>query len=165
MPQFGFWDPIIFVLGVGALVWAVRSWHRAFEIRQATQQVQDWVKTSGEIQTLKLGRRYRASGIDGESGVGVTIRYTYQVDGQRYEGDSLYAASEKLDGFVNEERAAMLQRHYHSGTLITVYYNPHQPGEAVLGLDWMKPYTVLEFVLGGGVFFLLGMWAMWRFFT
>ena len=59
-----------------------------------------------------------------------TVRYRYEVAGQRYEGSRIQWAAK--EGFRKYTRARRMLDRYRSGTAIKVHYDPSRPGMAVL---------------------------------
>jgi Protein of unknown function (DUF3592) len=58
------------------------------------------------------------------------VRYRYEVDGQRYEGNRIQWAMDQ--GFRKYTRARRLLDRYRAGSTINVHYDPSRPGTAVL---------------------------------
>lgn len=58
-----------------------------------------------------------------------TVRYSYRVDGKRYECNRIQWAAE---GFRTYTRARRLLDRYRSGSPVKVHYDPSRPGMAVL---------------------------------
>ena len=58
-----------------------------------------------------------------------TVRYSYQVDGKRYECNRIQWAAA---GFRKYTRARRLLDRYRSGSAVKVHYDPTRPGMAVL---------------------------------
>ena len=66
---------------------------------------------------------------DGRQRFRPTVRYSYEVDGQRYECNRIQWAAE---GFRKYTRARRLLDRYRSGSAVKVHYDPSRPGFAVL---------------------------------
>ena len=58
-----------------------------------------------------------------------TVRYSYEVDGKRYECSRIQWAAQ---GFRKYHRARRLLDRYRSGSAVKVHYDPSRPGMAVL---------------------------------
>ena len=75
------------------------------------------------------------------------ITYTYQVDGQTYEGHKFAFGSEP--SFPQKAKAEAFLAEYASRSAIPVYYNPGKPDEAVLGqkMRSMKAGLIVGIIL------------------
>jgi hypothetical protein len=82
------------------------------------------------------------------------ITYEYEVDGEKYEGDT-YRAFEQ--GMTEEEAVAIAEK-YDEGKTTRCYYNPANPEEAVLTLesDTRSLYTTAALAVGFLVFGVVG---------
>jgi len=58
-----------------------------------------------------------------------TVRYSYEVDGKRYECSRIQWTAQ---GFRKYHRARRLLDRYRSGSTVKVHYDPSRPGTAVL---------------------------------
>lgn len=95
---------------------------------------QRWPSTEGEI-------------LDAAERPASPLRYRYTVRGQRYTGERV--------SFHRRQPAAALSQHYPPGKSVPVYYDPSDPGRAVLepGSD-LPAYLPLG---AGGLFFIIGL--------
>jgi hypothetical protein len=66
---------------------------------------------------------------DGRQRFRPTVRYSYEVEGRRYECSRIQWAAE---GFRKYTRARKLLDRYRSGSAVKVHYDPSRPGSAVL---------------------------------
>ena len=57
------------------------------------------------------------------------VRYRYTVNGKAYNGNKVIAADYSSS---SASRAGKITRQYKKGSNVNVYYNPENPGEAVL---------------------------------
>lgn len=86
-----------------------------------------------------------------------TATYTYEYQGRKYTGDRLGAfwlgGSSDVDDW-DERMSSRLEAAHRSGTPVTAYVNPENPGEAMLDheIRWPLILFCLPFALGfGGV--------------
>ena len=66
-----------------------------------------------------------------------TVRYRYEVAGQRYEGSRIQWAAK--EGFRKYTRARRMLDRYRAGSAIKVHYDPSRPGMAVLQPGYTIP--------------------------
>ncbi len=156
--QMGCMGTIIFMLvfggvGIGLLAWGVISYRTALESRS-------WPTTDGVVTYSEV---YTSSDSDGTT-YGATVNYRYTVNDQSYNGDKIsltdYSSSSR-------GRAEDLVEQYRPDTRVTVYYDPDDPGKAILetGANWVQYmlmgmgccfsviplFGLLSFVRGRGV--------------
>jgi hypothetical protein len=144
------------LMGVGGLVGAfflyldnadrtIRTTYKATPcmIQSAEVDMEEHV-TRGRYNSRHVRRVYYAD-----------VVYTYEVNGEEYEGD-VYRAFEQ--GMSEQEASAVVGR-YVEGQSATCYVNPEDPEDAVLTLesDRSLMYTVAVF----GVLFLIAGLAGW----
>lgn len=150
----GAWFMLIVVAAFPTLILvalAVKLW----EIRQAST----WPETTGKVVTSKvvaknvprLGSQSEEDPNDGDVQIRnePLIEYEYQVNGQRHRCNR-YSIAERTSGDELEE---VLER-YPVGAIVTVYYNPRQPGQALLERD--LPMGQLMAGLGCLLVFFIG---------
>lgn len=93
---------------------------------------QNWPSVNGTIQDVKAAKNYHA-GADDDINVDTyspKLRYSYSVGGTGYSSDRIAFGYGKT---FNSESAALASiQKYSQGSLVTVYYNPENPNEAVL---------------------------------
>jgi hypothetical protein len=111
-----------------------------FEFRQGLL-TSDWPTAAGKIIESKV------SGSSGRRSPGsrstdwdytVDIRYSYEVDGQKFEGDRLRYGNESHNSWTSAKDEQSL---YPPGKAVQVYYDPTTPNRSVLikgiGLSWL----------------------------
>jgi hypothetical protein len=111
-----------------------------FEFRQGLR-TNDWPAAAGKIIESKV------SGSSGRRSPGsrstnwdytVDVRYSYEVDGQKFEGDRLRYGNESHDSWISAKDEQSL---YPPGKAVQVYYDPKTPNRSVLikgiGLSWL----------------------------
>ncbi len=114
-----------------------------FEFRQGLK-TNDWPAAAGRIVESKIVEKK----VDGSSGRSrsriserdytVDVRYSYEVEGRRFEGDRLRYGNESHDSRASarEEQSLLAV-----GKEVQVYYDPKTPSQSVLikgiGLSWL----------------------------
>jgi hypothetical protein len=117
------------------LVWTQHQLLTAYVTATATVQSTDVVTTRDE---------------KGQVTTRPAVRYAYRVDGRAYSSDEVTPLNESRSGNWAQGVAAS----YHSGQVVTVYYDPANPGHAYLERTWsVLPWL---FVAGPLVFLILG---------
>ena len=93
---------------------------------------QNWPSVNGTIQDVKAAKNYH-TGADDDINVETyspKLRYSYSVGGTEYSSDKIAFGYGKT---FNSELAALASiQKYSQGSMVTVYYNPENPNEAVL---------------------------------
>ena len=114
-----------------------------FEFRQGLK-TNDWPAAAGRIVESKIVERK----VDGSSGrrrtrssdrdYTVDVRYSYEVEGQKFEGDRLRYGNESHDSRAS---AMEEQSRFAPGKEVQVHYDPKTPSQSVLikgiGLSWL----------------------------
>ncbi len=121
---------------------------------------QSWLETEGSIASERIVRQKVGEGSRRSWTYLPKVMYTYWVDGQRYTGTK-YTIGAGIEGFPSEFQARkFLQTNYPKGANVTVYYNPDQPGDAVLlrgGGSNLKWITIAAVAI-----LLAGLWLIAR---
>lgn len=95
-----------------------------------------WPSVKGKVTASQVNKTSTASasGMPGFSPVVFVpvVQYSYQVNDLAYQRDNL--ASGKADAY-NSVTAQNVVDRYRPGTSVTVYYNPSNPGEALIDLN------------------------------
>lgn len=124
---------IVYIMGalmIGLIIFATA--YKYYEVRKAS----GWLQTSGKVLSARaVSRRVRtaesragaAPGADENIRNFAEIRYEYHVDGRRYAGSRVSIGEDLGDHDVEETL-----RRYPRGSVVTVFYNPEKPDEAVL---------------------------------
>lgn len=120
-----------------------------FEFRQGLK-ANDWPAAAGKIVESKVTA---TPGTDHD--YTVDVRYSYEVDGQKFEGDKLRFGNESHDSRASAMEEQLL---YPPGKAVQVHYDPTTPSRSVLirgiGLSWvMMALGLMAFVIGLVVMF------------
>jgi hypothetical protein len=114
----------------------VAAIYKTLQVRAASQ----WPSTPGkvvvsasELRQVKVLDSERESGHKFEERNFANIAYEYSVSGQKFSNNRV-SIGEDLGNFQVAETIAR----YPAGSIVTVYYNPRQPREAVLERDLPK---------------------------
>lgn len=95
------------------------------------EDVKEWPSTTGTVTQVGVSEVY-VSGHKGTSShfeYHPMVYYEYQVDGITYYGNDLAKLESSYSSYADAQ--GYLSR-YGVGTVVTVYFNPGDPGEAVL---------------------------------
>jgi hypothetical protein len=95
-----------------------------FFMRRKMASVSQWPSTMGTVNNSHLERRHSSD--DGSTNYPV-VQYSYQVQGQVYQGSKLAPGPE-----VGGSGAGKVVARYPAGAQVMVFYNPQNPSEAVL---------------------------------
>lgn len=115
-----------------------------------------WPAVPGELQSAAVKER-RHRGRNGDSySYSVMARYSYQVDGVRYDGHRIRLVE---DGWNDRFRAAMAAKDLQRRTALAVHHDPADPSMAVLQVGVPRNLMLeigigLVFTLVGAVFLL-----------
>jgi hypothetical protein len=115
---------VFLLMGSTALYFGATSYLEA-------EQVKDWPSTAGTVTQVGVSEVY-VSGHKGSPShyeYYPKIYYEYQVDGRTYYGDDRGKVESSFSSYADAQ--GYLSR-YRVGTAVPVYYNPSDPGEAVL---------------------------------
>ena len=96
-----------------------------FFMRRRMATVKTWPSTMGTVVASYLERR-RSSSNNGSTNYPV-VQYSYQVNGQMYQGTKLAPGPE-----VGGTGAGKVVARYPAGAQVMVFYDPQKPSEAVL---------------------------------
>jgi hypothetical protein len=115
---------------------------------------QNWPSVNGTVQDVKAVKNYHSSA-DDELDVDTfspKVRYSYTVGATEYSSERIAFGYGKT---FNSESAALASiQKYSQGSLVTVYYNPENPDEAVLE---RKNERQIWGVVGGILLIVLGL--------
>jgi len=138
----------VFVLGgLGVAGYGIRIIHQARESAS-------WVPTDGQITHSQM--------VSNSGGEGTTyapeVHYTYQVEGKEYNGTRIFIGDNRYSS--NGDYARNYIERYPVGKEVSVYFDPQQPGSAILEPGTSKKsYFPLALGLGfaafGGWFYLI----------
>ena len=133
-----------------------------FQLQQGLK-TNDWPAAEGRIVESKIvegkasgssGRR-RSRGFDRK--YTVHVRYSYEVNGQKFESDRLRYGNESHDSRASANDEQLL---YSPGKAVQVYYDPMSPHQCVLikgiGLSWLAmALGLMGLVIGLSVMFYM----------
>ena len=95
-----------------------------FYTRRKVAQAESWSSTVGTVTLSTIDLRKSGNRISTQYPF---VRYSYQVMGREYEANKIMPGAE----FGGSSAQKVIDR-YPVGTRVTVFYNPHNPYEAVL---------------------------------
>jgi hypothetical protein len=123
-------------------------------ILDQTKSSEQWPQNQGEILESELVE----SRSDGSTTYGAHVVYHYDLDGGAFESDRIWFG----DDYSTSNRSDMFEvvRKYPVGQMVTVYYSPDKPSEAVLmpgayTSSYVR-FTIGLIFLGIGSLLLLG---------
>lgn len=158
------WFYVFLLLGFGlALLIGYFGIHALLKFQNTRHKLelsQDWGTGEGRILTAEVERDVRRD----EDGKSVTyiphVKYAYQVDGQDYQGDQIGFGTPKFS-IAKKANAIVVQ--YPAGSQISVFYNPLDPGEAVLDRVIFRPnaYLVIGVSLILVMLIMISMLILW----
>jgi hypothetical protein len=136
---------------VGAGLFAL-GWFQYRKVRAS----RGWPSTVGRMLSGRVETGVESGGDDGPDTTSYypAIQYEYQVDGRTYRGNDI-AFNRKT--YSSQKQAEAALRVYPEGSDMLVYYDPRQPGRAVLERK-ASAGTVLMVI--GGVIVVLVVAAM-----
>ncbi len=136
----------------------------ALRDRLEARAVDSWPATTGvvtESSVVDHGPSGSGSGRDPRSRrYEPRVRYEYEVEGQRFEGNRLAIVTPRRGNRAAADRDLDAFR---AGTTVTVYYDPEAPATSVLRRGVLVCGTVREVVMGLG-FLAGGTLAAWMLF-
>jgi len=101
--------------------------------RRNNQQAQaslNWPSTIGTIGASSVQARTSRTSSGRSTAFYPEVLYQYEVDGRKYLGQRIAFGSQV--GYSDSNRAHAIVDRYVPGNQIRVYYNPNNPGDAVL---------------------------------
>jgi len=101
-----------------------------------------WSTAPGTILESNV-RESSGSDIDGPASYYAQVSYSYQVMGQAYQGKNIHIGARSA-GPRNKAQAAASR--YPAGAVVTVYYNPANPADAIL--ERTAPANTVTLILG-----------------
>jgi hypothetical protein len=128
----------IVIISIGACLGLLFVGGGAFMIylgRQGQKKAdasQNWPSVNGTIQEVKAVKNYHTGAADdiNVDTYSPKLRYSFTVEGTEYSSDRIAFGYGKT--FTSESAALSSIPKYSQGSLVTVYYNPENPNEAVL---------------------------------
>ncbi len=103
------------------------------KLRAKANSTRSWVNTHGRILSAEMTEYESSSPAGGSGGTtyGVSLKYEYEVHGERFLGTLITADNPDLSCLSEKKTRSRLDR-YKSGTGVTVYYSEGNPECAVL---------------------------------
>lgn len=131
--------------GIGLLVWGVLRYLDA-------AASSDWPTVPGKVfsSEVKVSRTKSKNKI--KTTFGANIRYQFQVNNQDFEGTQVSFGDYSTN---DRSHAEAIVKRYAVGSVVTVYYNPDEPGNCVL--ESGTNLVVYVFPVIGGVFAIIGL--------
>lgn len=121
-----------------------------FQDKKKAEESQSWTGTSGQV-TQAYVRESETRDSDGylTKSYYPEVRYTYQVMGVAYSGDKI-----SFGGSVggNRKKADAVVAQYPVGKVLTIYYDPNNPADAVIE----RKMGSKGFLIIGNIFTLVG---------
>jgi hypothetical protein len=94
-------------------------------LRIAASAVKNWASVPGKVTTSRVSYESSAD----KTGGTPFVTYVYEVDGKIYKEGSISPSILTLSDKTNAEKVVA---RYPRGSVVTVYYNPKNPSQAVL---------------------------------
>ena len=121
---------VMYILGPAILVGGLIGWGAALLEYRTSLRSAAWPSVTGVVRAseVETSIQRRSSGPNRTSYL-FSLRYEYTVDSQTYEGDRI-----RFGGYGDGTRefADAAVARFPVGAEVTVYYDPDDPGEAVL---------------------------------
>jgi hypothetical protein len=134
---------------IGSVAFGIHSFVKARGERVLGMRSLEWWQAAATVMRCDRHPGYR------NRSESATVTYRYVVRGQPYFSDRVTVASES----VTENVQAFVDGHP-VGTLITAYYNPENPKDAVInpGIDKLNAFNLTfsaVMTVGSAIFFIL----------
>jgi len=115
---------ILLGLGIYLIAFSLRN-------KKKAEDSQNWPGTNGTV-TLAEVKQSISRDEDGHESVSFYphVEFTYQISGQTFSGKRI-----SFGGILSQKNQAAVQQsltHYAPGSLVSVFYDPQNPSEAVL---------------------------------
>jgi hypothetical protein len=117
---------------------------------------QSWPSTTGHIEVSRVQfKDSHGAEINTYTSYLPVVEYTYAVMGTQYRGKRIGFS---MDITVTRSQAVKVIARYPAGTEAAVYYDPQNPGEAVLEQKMGNTFVTLVMI---GIFLILGFSAVY----
>lgn len=153
--------PFMFaLLGVSLAVMGAVFVRRQARFRHLGQQaVAHWLSTTGRVLSSQMGGHWSEMTDSTAYLNEAQIRYEYTVNGQVYQSRNVTLQDTSTSSLQPQQE--ILAR-YPVGQLVTVHYDPQQPGHSALELrqgsgSWVFTLVGWFFIVGGVGFTLFGL--------
>lgn len=136
---------LILAGGIGLLAWGMT---RYFDAAASS----DWPTVPGKVLSSEVKVSRTKTKSKNKTTFGANIRYQFQVNNQDFEGTQVSFGDYSTN---DRSHADAIVKRYAVGSVVTVYYNPDEPGNCVLepGINWV----VYLLPIMGGVFVIIGL--------
>lgn len=138
---------VFFLIGAGVLIYALI-------MRKKANTAQAWPAVSGQVYSSSVREQHHE---DSEGNVSWTytpeVMYQYNVAGAVFQAKRIAFGAA---GSGKRQTAEQVAARYQPGQTVTVYYNPQNPGDAVLERQVQNGRTLL---ILGGVFLAVSLCA------
>ena len=141
---------IIVVLAI--ILWGGWGIFKGVKLLVRTGKTKNWPTTSGRINETNIAVRHTSRRSNGNTYHSTRyepmVNYEYQVGGVTYSGVKI----QEIGRSYGKSKADEIAANYPVGGLVTVYYDPESPGDAVL-VPGGGNLALGEII--GGVFFVV----------
>jgi len=114
--------PLLLIAGLGVFLY-----RRSQQAKVAKAAAQSWPQTKGTVLTSSVESRRSGN----STSTYPVVVYQYEVKGKTYRNQTISAGDQFLNVRVIGQAQKTVNR-YPAGAKVTVYYNPADPGDAVL---------------------------------
>jgi hypothetical protein len=130
----------VYLVPLGLLVFGSPFVTIGIVYQRKNSTIRSWPRVKGRMVSATLGTAYS-----------VDARFTYEVDGQTYEGSKI---SREGIGGDREKLQAWIHRHS-PGTEVSVYVDPHDAAKAYL--EWARSVGSIILLVWGGLYVFAGL--------
>ncbi|MDD5466249.1 MAG: DUF3592 domain-containing protein [Anaerolineales bacterium] len=126
--------------------------YKGLQARKKAEASQGWPATTGQITQAQVSRSTHTDS-DGDTSTSYTphVEYSYRVAEQEFTGKNITFGL--TQSFSQPAKAQAVLARYPVGSQVSVYYDPNQPGDAVLE---RKAGGFTASLAIGAIFLLLG---------
>lgn len=157
-----FMDPAGITVGIISIGIAILIIRYAKSEAAKVDESKRWPLVKGEITYSDTETREMGGGA---AGYGPRIEYTYTVHGKEFKSNDIYFGGIRFlssDSFSLKEDAEEICKKYPEGASVDVYYNPRNPGTAVLERRMVEDFMAIVYVVAG-IFIFLGLLIAYAF--
>lgn len=160
-----FFQHWIFLIGlVLALIVGAASHYftrPALEVFNLARASSSWTEAEAKVVFANLDSTY--SGFSGSTNHHEPIvRFSYRVDGQSYEADTILFGHLRLTNRAGRVKANRILDPYRNNPTVIAYYNPENPSQAVLEPGFKL--RSLDGLLNAGLGFVIALGLLWLAF-
>ncbi|MCA9837103.1 MAG: DUF3592 domain-containing protein [Trueperaceae bacterium] len=119
---------IALLIGVASYYFA----RPALEVLRLARASSHWTETTAQVTSAVIDSNY--SGVSSSTPNYHTpqVRYSYEVNGQAYESDTILFGHLRLTNRAGKAAAQRILDPYRNYPIVSAYYNPENPAQAVL---------------------------------